>query len=103
MTKVPETGDKASAEDIVPDLESSKVDVVTSRRQFNRKSIVGSAVLFSLANRPAWGQVPECISDGLFQSLDGAAGGMVSHHSELNADDYPFENPDGTHCTTDGS
>jgi hypothetical protein len=100
MAKETESNNKSLAEDSSVDLESCKEGAVASRRRFTRQAIMGSAVLFSLGNRPAWGQA-ECISDNLWLSLGGETPMMVSHHGELNAGDYTLE-VNGDHCINPG-
>ena len=79
MAKETESNNKSLTEDNPVDLVSCKVDAVASRRRFTRQAIMGGAVLFSLGNRPAWGQdLPVgCISVATWASV---AAGFESHH-----------------------
>jgi len=93
MTKETETD--TLAENLASDMENRNVDAATSRRQFTRQAIMGSAVLFTLGNRPAWGQrsIPDvCISVGLWDSV--ANGFGASHHPPEYAGYVPLkDNP----------
>jgi len=83
MAKETESNNKSLAEDSSVDLESCKEGSVASRRRFTRQAIMGSAVLFSLGNRPAWGNIlPGCISDSIFDSVT-AVGYTVSQHPHI--------------------
>ena len=45
-------------------------DAGASRRQFTRQALTGSAILFSLANRPVWSQTTnDCVSVGFLNSV----------------------------------
>tara|TARA_R110002110_G_scaffold91264_2_gene237398 strand:+ start:2441 stop:2809 length:369 start_codon:yes stop_codon:yes gene_type:complete len=48
----------------------------TSRRKFTRQAVVGSAVLFSLSNRPVWSTTvkEQCVSVGFLNSVGFASG-----------------------------
>lgn len=67
---------KSSEVQDMPGLNEDHVDALsttpTSRRNFSRRIMVGSAVVASLANRPAWAewtQQGECLSTGLLNSI----------------------------------
>jgi hypothetical protein len=52
----------------------------TSRRQFSRQAVLGSAVVLSLANRPAWaGWDTNCVSTGFLTSYANN-NRVMSHH-----------------------
>lgn len=86
-----------------------------SRRRFTRNAVVGSAVLFSLGNRAAWGEATNtgvCLSAGVTSSLAAyEAGGVASlaagseaeiarYNERLRALPGNFENveADGSTC-----
>lgn len=71
-------------------------DANASRRQFTRQAIVGSAVLFSLGNRPAWSQTPDCISANTYASW--AAGTHASHHPDADYTGYTLNEQTGEYC-----
>lgn len=45
----------------------------SNRRRFTRNAVVGSAVLFSLGNRAAWGADPTCLSATFLASFSNVA------------------------------
>ena len=84
--------DKSSEPQETPDSGNAGVSDAevanTTRRQFSRRVVVGSAVVISLANRPAWATPPvtgdktwvkkvDCHSIGFMNSI-----GHASHRSE---------------------
>lgn len=63
------------------------------RRRFSRTALTGSAVLLSLANRPAWSQTVDCMSLATINSFNPATGmfasapaGRPDHNEKLAAE-----------------
>ena len=61
-----------------PDTQESQVDIApaadnaASRRRFTRNAVIGSAVIFSLGNRAAWGSYraeDTCVSNAMMASF----------------------------------
>jgi hypothetical protein len=88
MNKEPKSEDKTMREDSASGLESREANASPSRRKFTRQAIVGSGVLFSLGNRPAWSQT-DSISDPLHTSWTN--GTSSSHHPGADYSDYTVE------------
>lgn len=83
----------ADKDTILAETDSTEAHPVanTNRRRFTRNAVVGSAVIFSLSNRAAWGQDVTCMSTSILASFAGNGGLMfASAHptqGEHNADD----------------
>jgi hypothetical protein len=63
----------------------------TSRRRFTRNGIVGSAVIFSLGNRAAWGRpvTGTCVSPVVWASWTAPNGGFSAHPG--HGEDTPLQ------------
>ena len=69
-------------------------DTAATRRRFTRNAVIGSAVVFSLGNRAAWGQdvSPECLSLQTWGSYTPAAGGgYFSSMAPVGTDRYNIQ------------
>jgi hypothetical protein len=79
------------------------------RRHFSRKTLVGSAVLLSLANRSAWGQTVDCMSLTTINSFNpttltfaSAPPGRPDHNENLAAEIHRLSQPPD-YLGTDGN
>jgi hypothetical protein len=76
------TGDNSRTDDAQADrLRGAEESPKLSRRKFTRAALTGSAVVFSVGNKGAWGQVQEiCISTSVLTSYYTTNPSAVARH-----------------------